>query len=136
MKKIIILAVMLAWVFTACSKSGNVTVDFPLQYPTTPSYIAPANNATNLSKVLTLSWHESKDPQGDPVFYDVIVSPSTELNFLGYYSLNLTEPTTSINLTGGNYDNYNDFYWQVTAKDNHNNVSAGPIWHFIVAGQK
>ena len=126
MKKIIYIAIMCAFA-TACGKS-DVTVNYPAQYPDTPVNLSPANNATGMPVPLTLSWSACKDPQGDPVFYDVVVTG----DFGGYtQSETFTTQTTSVSV----YCWTNSYTWQVTARDNHNNVSQGPIWTFTSGGK-
>jgi hypothetical protein len=119
----------------ACKKSDdNVTVLMPSQYPATPTYLSPADSAANVPLIVDLLWKACKDPQGDPVYYDVAVSISSDMTNVVFAKSNLTQPNVIADLSYVYYDAF--FYWQVTAKDNHNNVSIGPIWQFSVTSGK
>ncbi len=94
--------------------------------PSAPSNLSPADSATGLDWIVTLSWTSSSDPDaGDVVFYDVYLgttSPPTlyrsGLNLTSYITLTLKPFTT--------------YFWKIVARDNHNAVVEGPIWSFTI----
>ncbi len=122
---------LLVYAAAACTKKDEVIVQLPNQYPMTPSYLFPANNASNLPVQFEFTWAACTDPQGDPVSYDVVVASTHDLYSPTAYTYNLTEPKWS----SWNF-NYGTYYWQVTARDNHNNISQGPVWVFTVGSGK
>jgi hypothetical protein len=132
MKKIFAMALLFFFAASACKKSSDeVIVQIPAQYPSTPSYLLPANYASNLTQQVNCSWALCTDPQGDAVYYDVLVSSTPDMHGIVTSEYNLTQPFCTLNI---GYTN--TFYWQVTAHDNHNNISIGPIWMFSIGSKK
>jgi hypothetical protein len=87
--------------------------------------------AVDLPHSFVLTWNASKDPQGDPVVYEVNVSTSSFMNGDIYLVKNIPEPNALIYVGSSTI-----YYWQVTAKDNHNNISVGPVWKFTSSSKK
>jgi YD repeat-containing protein len=100
--------------------AGAVTNNPPSQ----PSNPSPANPSTGVDRFIDLSWDASIDPDvGDTVFYDIYfgtVSPPP-LYKKGYKA-------TTISLS--NLDELTVYYWKITARDNHNATTDGPVWTF------
>lgn len=101
------------------------------QPPLQPSSPSPNDNATSQPLNLSLGWSCS-DPDNDPLKYDVYLDqqnpPTTKISSM--------QSSTSYNVTG--LTNNTTYYWQVFAKDDHSNVTAGPAWKFTtnVGGSK
>lgn len=91
--------------------------------PTLPFNPIPNDNATNQQLNTSLSWSCS-DPENDPIKYDIYIGqqfpPTTKLSS--------SQAGTSYNLTG--LTNNTSYYWQIHAKDDHNNSTTGPVWKF------
>jgi hypothetical protein len=68
----------------------------------------------------------SSDPDGDPLTFDV---------FMGTTPSNMTLVRADLAtplLLRSNLSEGTTYYWRVVAKDNHNGVTAGPVWTFTV----
>ena len=94
----------------------------PNRPPLTPSNPNPANEAIGVSVSPTLSWQDS-DPDGDPLTYDL------------YFGTSSNPPLKHSGLTDRSFKisgltNSTKYYWKVVAKDNHGNVTTGPVWSF------
>jgi large repetitive protein len=82
-----------------------------------------ANQATNVSTSISLSWSPVLDPNpGDLVVYFVYfgTSPTPPLAYGG-------RPT---NWSPGRLRGLTTYYWQIVARDNHNAQTVGPVWSF------
>jgi hypothetical protein len=123
MKRVTILSFLLVSAM-ACNKSSD-TVTFPLQYPSLPAYVQPADNATfPNSSTVTFEWKACSDPQGDPVVYDLLVE--------GYNTYSYTDLTTTRQDISFSQWEGNNISWQVTTRDNHGNYTKGPVKWFIL----
>lgn len=95
--------------------------------PNSPSSPNPADNAVNVSITPTLSW-ECSDADNDPLTYDIYFRISTD-----------SLESISTDQTAKNFTIATDlefetiYYWQVTAKDDHEHQTAGEIWMFTTA---
>ncbi len=80
--------------------------------PETFNLIAVSDNEKDVDTRPTFSWEESKDPDGDPVTYDIYIDVKNPPEAL--YSENISavtfEATKSLGLL-------KDYYWRVEAKD-------------------
>jgi len=91
--------------------------------PSTPATPTPSDGATSVSRTTQLGWAACTDPESDPVTYDV------------YFGTTTPPPSVATNRTQTSYNpgtlTFNQlYYWQIRAKDNHANVTAGAIWSF------
>jgi hypothetical protein len=105
------------WDFTTSSEPNNP--------PYIPSDPIPENGSTDIELDVVLSWSGGDPDQGDTVVYDV------------YLEANNPNPTIKVSNdqtgTTFNPDSLQPdtiYYWKIIAKDNHNIVTQGPIWHF------
>ena len=94
--------------------------------PYQPSSPSPSNGATNVLISSDLSWNGGDPNPGDTVTYDVNFGTSS------------TPPKVTSNQSTTTYDpgtmNYlTTYYWKITAWDNHEASTAGPIWVFTTA---
>jgi formylglycine-generating enzyme required for sulfatase activity len=83
--------------------------------PTPPVMLSPVNNATDVSKNITLQWTASTDDDGDPVTYNL---------YFGQNSKNPdVQPLLQSGLTTNSYtipfdlDDQGTYYWKVVAID-------------------
>jgi uncharacterized protein (TIGR02145 family) len=97
--------------------------------PTAPANPVPANNATGQPTSLTLQWAVSTDPDGDPVTYDVYFGTSTS-------PVLVSEAQTDNSLSRTDLSHDQIYYWKVVARDNKDNITAGPMWHFTTGVQQ
>jgi len=91
------------------------------QPPNAPSNPTPADNATDVSINITLSW-ACTDPDGDTLTYNV-------------YFGTVSTPTIVATVTTKSYDpgslNYNTkYYWKIVAKDGKGGQTSSPVWNF------
>ncbi|MBI5101371.1 MAG: thrombospondin type 3 repeat-containing protein, partial [Nitrospirae bacterium] len=92
--------------------------------PTAPSYLSPANSATNIDLAPQLSWTGSSDPDiGDIVSYDIYIGTTSPP------SLFVTDHTGT-NIVTETLQPSKVYYWKIVARDNHNATTGGPIWSF------
>jgi uncharacterized protein (TIGR02145 family) len=110
-------------VLISCEKDSSKS-----SVPSTPSNPSPYNTATGVSLSPNLTWTCS-DPDSDPLTYDV-------------YFDTTSNPTTVVvsnqsasTLGRSGLSNSIKYYWKVVAKDNHNNSTSSPIWHFTTQPQ-
>ncbi|MFI5253191.1 MAG: FISUMP domain-containing protein [Bacteroidota bacterium] len=98
------------------------------QPPTQPSNPNPGNGATGISTSTILSWSCS-DPENDTLVYDVYFGtdnpPATKIS----------SGQTDTSLYRSGLSNGTIYYWNVIAKDNHNNSTTGNVWSFTTIGQ-
>ena len=92
--------------------------------PDEPTDPYPENNSVDVDVETNLSWIGG-DPDGDPVFYDV------------YLEANDSTPDTKIAdninetlIDPGTLEYETTYYWQIYARDNHNDLTIGPVWNF------
>jgi hypothetical protein len=101
----------------------------PNKPPLLPSSPSPEIDASNVSLTPTLSW-TCTDPDGDPVTYDVYLSPNADYitqllsecciaHDLSASSISVNEPLMAETI----------YYWRVVAKDKEAQTP-GPIWYF------
>ena len=112
----------LAWDIGALEKVQGGGGNNPPSQPSSPQ---PLNAAVDQPVDVNLSWSCS-DPDGDPLTYDV------------YFGTATNPPLVNASQTNSGYDpgqlqNGTTYYWKIIAKDNHNNSTAGSVWHFATA---
>ncbi len=104
------------WQFTTGVGSGTN------QPPSAPSNPSPADNTTNVSTSVLLSWSCS-DPDGDPRTYDV------------YFGTASTPPLANSGQSNtlynpGTLEEETTYYWKIVAHDDHSHSTDGDIWQF------
>ena len=91
--------------------------------PDIPANPFPIDGTTNIGLTISLSW-AGGDPDGDDVLYDVYfgtANPPT-VKFSDDQSGTIYSPgTLAVGTT---------YYWTVTARDEQNTVTSGPVWSF------
>lgn len=123
----LLLIILLMISFVSCreaiTENNNPVTPVNVQ-PDVPSNPTPAENATNVGRFVTLQWLGGDPNPSDTVRYDV---------FMGTVNPPVTVVTSSnlstsidVGLVGAN----TVLYWKVTAKDNHNSFTEGPVWKF------
>ncbi|MCK4365732.1 MAG: hypothetical protein KAW45_06750, partial [Thermoplasmatales archaeon] len=97
----------------------------PEEPPYEPSNPSPWDGQTGVDIDADLSWTGGDPDEGDTVVYDV------------YLEANNPNPTTKVSddqsettFDPGTLEYGTIYYWKIHAKDNHNFVTRGPIWHF------
>jgi hypothetical protein len=92
--------------------------------PDVPSNPRPADNATNVSRFLTVQWLGGDPNPADTVKYDIIIgttNPPTNV-----FISNTLATAIDIGVVASN----TIIYWKIIAKDNHNVFTEGPVWKF------
>ena len=96
--------------------------------PTKPQNPFPADSSINVSigTVMVVSWQQCTDPDaGDTVKYDLYVGNSLPLGNTPIVS-DLINPSHGLGILQAG----TDYYWKVTAKDNHGATNSSNVWRF------
>ncbi|WP_299826379.1 carboxypeptidase regulatory-like domain-containing protein [uncultured Pontibacter sp.] len=96
--------------------------------PERPYNPVPKVDSVDAPIAVTLRW-QGKDPdKGDSLKYDVLlyVSGSTQKNIISQGKSDTAVVASQLNYS-------TTYFWQVIAKDNHGNVTNGPVWTFRTA---
>ncbi len=114
--------------------TGNIeTEDFVPLPPDRPTYVSPANSASNQPTTLTLRWYAGPwahkydiylgtDPNPPLLVGDVELGPSaSSTDYVTY-----TPPTA--------LEEGRQYYWRVVSKTMANVTANGPVWSFVTTG--
>ncbi len=111
------------------TRTGSVwnffTGDAPNQPPNAPTNPFPADNATDQSLDITLSW-TSTDPDGDEVTFDIYFEAEDASPDI---LVSDDQPDLSYPLSGLSVNTH--YYWQIVVKDEHGATRTGSVWDFI-----
>jgi hypothetical protein len=105
------------WDFTTSSEPNNP--------PFIPSDPIPENGSINIALDVVLSWSGGDPDPGDTVFYDVYLEANNPNP-----TIKVSDDQTQTSFNPGPLEPDTIYYWKIHAKDNHNIVTRGPIWHF------
>lgn len=109
------------------ASSGSIfrfrTADVFSNPPVAPSDPDPADDATGVTRDVTLRWTCS-DPDGDPLVYDVYMGTAGGTLF----EIGSDLGDDSLEVTGLEYETGYD--WHVDAEDDHGLRTQGPLWSF------
>ncbi len=110
----------------SCSKDETpTTTTTPTnQAPNIPSNPSPADGAVNVSRFVVLSWTCTDPNPGDTLRYDVVAGTANPP--VNVVATNTLSNSVDIGLMAANIT----IYWKVTAKDNNNAFTEGPVWSF------
>ena len=99
------------------------------QAPLAPREPVPATDSREQTTPLELGWSPAIVPQGDSVFYDLILyeSDSTRGQLIAE---NITDTTFTVQNLRAN----TAYFWQVIARDQNDNTTPGPVWSFRTSG--
>ncbi len=97
--------------------------------PNQPNHPVPDDQAINISINTDLGWEGGDPDDGDIVTYDVYFGPTNPPSLL-------TQNHTSTIYTLGALAYNTTYYWCITAWDNHNASTAGPLWSFTTQKQQ
>ena len=123
------------WIVVAYASDGDTAIGDWWSFKTIPAVNKPpvepwgpypADDATHVPLNVTLTWNCS-DPEDDPITYDVA---------MGYAGGNLTVigsdlSAASFDVTG--LDLTTEYEWLVSASDNHDHTTPGPVWSFTTS---
>lgn len=116
-------------IFTCLEKEFELVVRQEIdnnQAPSTPTLLAPTNNAKNVVLPVILRWSPSTDADGDAVTYYLYMSNDGKT-----WGEPVGETTnTQISHTIDNIDKPTLFYWKVVAKDLFGSKSESEIYNF------
>ena len=111
------------WLITNSSSVGNN------QPPALPSDPKPIDGSNEIDYENTqLSW-KCSDPDQDPLTYDLHFGLKDNMTVLASDLSN-----TSYNVTNLNFNS--QYKWKVVAKDDHGNLTEGPVWGFLTAQEQ
>src|SRR5690606_16885304 len=99
------------------------------QSPLAPGEPVPATDSREQATTIDLSWSPALDPQGDSVWYDVILYESDSTS-----GQQIAENITDTTFSAQNLRANTAYFWQVIARDQNDNVTSGPVWSFRTAG--
>jgi uncharacterized repeat protein (TIGR02543 family) len=97
--------------------------------PNQPKHPLPDDQATNISINADLAWEGGDPDDGDIVRYDVYFGPTSNPSLLQHNH-------TSVNYPLGTLAYNTTYYWHITAWDNHNASTPGPLWSFTTEKQE
>jgi hypothetical protein len=96
----------------------------PNQSPDTPSHPTPADDATDQSTDVNLSW-SGGDYDGDAVTYDVYFEAGDCTP-----DVLVSDDQSNASYDPGTLSGNTHYYWQIVATDTRGAAAAGPVWHF------
>ncbi len=105
------------WDFTTRSPPNNA--------PYEPSNPSPADGAIDCDIDIDFSWTGGDPDPDDTVFYDVYLDANNPIP-----TTLVSDDQTETTFDPGTLNKGITYYWKVHAKDNHNRVTRGPVWHF------
>lgn len=108
--------------FTNCSKDDDVKNTAP----TASNLASPANEATNVTRDLILTWEQSTDVEEDEITYDVYLGESENLSENELVASDMSE--LSYIPTGIEFSK--NYYWKVIAKDTKGASSSSSVFSF------
>jgi hypothetical protein len=126
--KLSVFAVLALFIIYGCNEEGPTITNqngSGNNAPVLPHDPVPADNATNVPRLLTVSWQCEDPDAGDTVKYDIKIGNNNppDVNLVS----NLTAASYSIPyLLAGD----TNFFWRVIAKDNRGAVTSGNVWKF------
>ncbi len=125
---LIVLVFVSVVIFVGCISKGNDIPFVPMEtYPSTPSYLQPSNNSTNVSDC-SLVWKQCFDKSGQEVIYEV---------FLGENLDELAKIKDDVNSTVYNLDDLDrgkTYFWRIASKNEKGKYSYGEVWNFTTQG--
>lgn len=101
---------------------GTIPVNLP---PNSFSLLTINNGANGVALKPTLTWNVAKDPENDPVTYDLILDHNQIPNTVIASNLSENEFTLSSSVKTSQI-----YYWKVIAKDNQGNSTESNIFSF------
>jgi len=96
--------------------------------PNQPSHPVPDDQETDISINTDLAWEGGDPDDGDTVTYDVYFGPTINPPLL-------QDNHTGVIYTLGTLAYNTTYYWHITAWDNHNTSTSGPLWSFTTEEQ-
>lgn len=124
----LLLVMLLMITFASCREAiteNNTDPITPVNIqPDVPSNPIPANNSLNINRFIALEWIGGDPNPNDTVRYDIVmgtVNPPVTV-----VASNTLATRIDVGLVAAN----TVIYWKVTAKDNHNSFTEGPVWKF------
>lgn len=98
----------------------------PNNAPAVPSAPTPADNATDITADITLSWQSSDPDPDDTVTFDVYFGPQGTMTLVSSDQTAAAYRPAALNMA-------TTYEWQIVAKDNNGAETAGPVWSFSTA---
>jgi len=92
--------------------------------PSAPSNPSPANQSTDISFDVVLSWDESSDFEEDAVVYDVLFGTAATP------TESVVEDGDSLTFDPDGIKGNTTYFWKVIAKDSYGNLTEGSVWSF------
>lgn len=114
--RLLIVLLLLAFVFSTCKKEDEN------RPPSKPKLLEPAQGAVVAPEKITFRWEESTDPEGEDIFYKLLLSSDS----INWELMEYAQPsgTDVLNNYGGNnyfpFEIGKKYYWKVTANSNKN----------------
>jgi len=105
------------WDFTTCLP--------PNHPPHTPGNPSPPDGTIDCDINIDFSWTGGDPDPEDTVFYDVYLDANNPIP-----TTIVSDDQTETTFDPGALSKGITYYWKIHAKDNHNRVTRGPVWHF------
>jgi hypothetical protein len=106
------------------------TASGPNRAPDAPVSPAPADGARGLETSLDrLSWSGGDDPDQDPVTYSIYFGTTEPPPLVAASTARLHEIPSPL-------EHDTTYFWRVDAADDHQHVTAGPLWRFTTAANR
>ena len=118
-RQIVITSICILFFLTTIASGINNLNDPPYE----PSNPIPIDGAIDVHITTHLSWDGGDPDQGDRVTYNVYFGTESEL-------ILISNNKSGISCNPGFLDFETEYYWKITAWDNHGNYNNGPIWTF------
>jgi len=104
---------------TEITNSSNFQYNQPPVLPFDPQ---PQNNLQDIQTDANLSWL-CTDPDGDPIKFDVYFGTSSQ-------PPKIASDISEFSFEPGALQETTIYYWKIVAKDDHDHITPGIVWHF------
>ena len=122
--------------FNTSSESSRIYITIASQVPPSVPQLYRPLNATAYSSVPNLNWTNSTDQNGDPIYYILEVSNSSDFSYLVYANYSIPETASPTNKTPTGITDEGAYYWRVRATDliGNSSWSETRVFYYVTSG--